>query len=136
MNRDNFRYRPLLRDSFLGINSLNDKKIIGQVNNNNKRDHQKDGKNYKSDASGVEGILRIIQSIPSKSAEPFKRWLAKTGFERIKERENPHLAIKRAMLDYELQGRSKKWICIHCFFSCLYQYILKMRLYYYEVCIK
>ncbi len=71
---------------------------------------KKDGKNYKSDASGVEGILRIIQSIPSKSAEPFKRWLAKTGFERIKERENPHLAIKRAMLDYELQGRSKKWI--------------------------
>jgi DNA-damage-inducible protein D len=71
---------------------------------------QTSGGKQNINCSNVEGILRIIQSIPSKNAEPFKRWLAKTGFERIQERATPHLAIKRAMLDYELQGRNKKWI--------------------------
>jgi DNA-damage-inducible protein D len=64
----------------------------------------------KINCSNLEGILRIIQSIPSKNAEPLKRWLAKTGFERIQEKQNPELAIKRAILEYELQGRDKQWI--------------------------
>lgn len=71
---------------------------------------KKDGKHYNTDCANIEGILRIIQSIPSKNAEPFKRWLAKTGFERIQEQQNPDLTIKRAVLYYELQGRDKQWI--------------------------
>lgn len=50
-----------------------------------------DGKEYETDCADTEGIFRIIQSIPSKKAEPFKRWLAKVGYERIKEIENPEL---------------------------------------------
>lgn len=64
----------------------------------------------KINCSNLEGILRIIQSVPSKNAEQLKRWLAKTGFERIQEKQNPELAIKRAILEYELQGRDKQWI--------------------------
>ncbi len=70
----------------------------------------KDNKMRDVDCLNLEGILRIIQSIPSKNAEPLKRWLAKTGFERIQEKQNPELAIKRAILEYELQGRDKQWI--------------------------
>lgn len=70
----------------------------------------KDGKQRETDCANIEGMLRIIQSIPSKNAEPFKRWLAKTGFERIQEKQNPELAIKRAVLEYELKGYSKQWI--------------------------
>lgn len=69
---------------------------------------KKDGKHYLTDCLNIEGILRIIQSILFKNAEPLKRWLAKTGFERIQERQNPELAIKRAILEYELQGRDKQ----------------------------
>ena len=53
-----------------------------------------DGKSYATDCSNTEGLFRIIQSIPSPKAEPFKRWLAKVGFERIQEIENPELASK------------------------------------------
>jgi hypothetical protein len=60
--------------------------------------------------SDTEGILRIIQSIPSKKAEPFKRWLAKVGYERIQEIENPELAQERMKKLYELKGYSKDWI--------------------------
>lgn len=70
----------------------------------------KDGKNYDTDCANIEGILRIVQSIPSKNAEPFKRWLAKTGFERLQENNNPDLTIRRAVMYYELQGRDKEWI--------------------------
>lgn len=58
----------------------------------------------------TEGIFRLIQSIPSPKAEPFKRWLAKVGFERIKEIENPELATKRTRLLYKLKGYSDDWI--------------------------
>jgi len=51
-----------------------------------------DGKEYETDCSDTEGIFRIIQSIPSKKAEPFKRWLARVGYERVQEIENPELA--------------------------------------------
>lgn len=54
-----------------------------------------DGKKYNTECSDVEGLLRIIQSISSPKAEPFKRWLAKVGYERLEEIENPELAQKR-----------------------------------------
>lgn len=58
----------------------------------------------------TEGIFRLIQSIPSKKAEPFKRWLARTGYERIQEIENPELAQKRMKMLYRLKGRPDDWI--------------------------
>jgi hypothetical protein len=58
----------------------------------------------------TEGIFRLIQSIPSPKAEPFKRWLAKVGYERIQEIENPELATKRTHMLYKLKGYSEDWI--------------------------
>jgi hypothetical protein len=58
----------------------------------------------------TEGIFRIIQSIPSAKAEPFKRWLAKVGYERVQEIENPELATKRTRILYKLKGYSEDWI--------------------------
>ena len=69
-----------------------------------------DGKEYATDCADTEGIFRIIQSIPSKKAEPFKRWLAKVGYERVQEIENPELAQERMKKLYELKGYSKEWI--------------------------
>ena len=69
-----------------------------------------DGKMRKIQASDTEGILRIIQSIPSKKAEPFKQWLAKVGAERIDEIEDPELAFERAMETYLKKGYSVNWI--------------------------
>ena len=69
-----------------------------------------DGKEYETDCANTEGIFRIIQSIPSKKAEPFKRWLAKIGYERIQEIENPELAQERMKQLYEQKGYSKDWI--------------------------
>ena len=69
-----------------------------------------DGKEYETDCANTEGIFRIIQSIPSKKAEPFKRWLAKVGYDRIKEIENPELAQERLKQLYEQKGYSKDWI--------------------------
>lgn len=64
----------------------------------------------KVNCSDTEGILRIIQSVPSPKAEPFKRWLAKVGFERIQEIEDPELAMKRMRGIYEAKGYPKDWI--------------------------
>ena len=69
-----------------------------------------DGKIRKIQATDTEGLLRIIQSIPSPKAEPFKQWLAKVGSERIDETENPELAFERAMETYLKKGYSKEWI--------------------------
>jgi len=69
-----------------------------------------DGKEYETDCADTEGIFRIIQSIPSKKAEPFKRWLAKVGYERVQEIENPELAQERMKEIYEKKGYSKDWI--------------------------
>lgn len=69
-----------------------------------------DGKLYRTDVANTETLFRIVQSIPSPKAEPIKRWLAKVGFERIQETQDPELAIKRAILTYQLQGRSDDWI--------------------------
>ena len=69
-----------------------------------------DGKKYETDCSNTEGIFRIIQSIPSPKAEPFKRWLAKVGYERLQEIENPELATKRTRILYKLKGYPDDWI--------------------------
>ncbi|MFT5054412.1 MAG: hypothetical protein ACI97X_001438 [Oceanospirillaceae bacterium] len=69
-----------------------------------------DGKMRKIQAADTEGILRLIQSIPSPKAEPFKQWLAKVGAERINEIEDPELAFDRAMETYLAKGYSKEWI--------------------------
>ena len=58
----------------------------------------------------TEGVFRLIQSIPSSKAEPFKRWLAKVGYERVREIENPELAMKRTRMLYKLKGYSDDWI--------------------------
>lgn len=71
---------------------------------------KKDGKNYLTDTLDTKGILRLIESIPSKNAEPFKLWLAKLGNERIDELFNPELAISRAVSYYRSKGYDDKWI--------------------------
>lgn len=70
----------------------------------------KDGKRYKTDVANAEQLLRIIQSIPSKKAEPFKLWLAQVGKERIDEIIDPELAIDRALYTYAQKGYSPEWI--------------------------
>ena len=69
-----------------------------------------DGKMRETDCANTEGIFRIIQSIPSPKAEPFKRWLAKVGYERVREIEDPELATKRTRALYKLKGYSDDWI--------------------------
>ncbi|MFA6073595.1 MAG: BRO family protein [Candidatus Woesearchaeota archaeon] len=69
-----------------------------------------DGKLYATDCADTEGLFRIIQSMPSPKAEPFKLWLAKVGYERVQEIENPELAQERMKELYEQKGYSKSWI--------------------------
>ena len=69
-----------------------------------------DGKFYKTDALDVEGCLRLVQSVPSPKAEPVKLWLARVGYERMKEMSDPSIAIDRARETYQKLGRSEKWI--------------------------
>lgn len=70
----------------------------------------KDSKYYLSDAADTEIMLRLIQSIPSPNAEPFKLWLARVGYERLEETADPELAISRALKTYLKKGYSKEWI--------------------------
>ena len=70
----------------------------------------KDGKRYSTDVANTEQLLRIIQSIPSKKAEPFKMWLAQVGRERIEEVIDPELTIERALETYAKKGYSREWI--------------------------
>ena len=69
-----------------------------------------DGKKYLTDVANTENIFRIIQSIPSPQAEPFKIWLARVGYERIEEIENPELAQERMKSLYEQKGYPQEWI--------------------------
>jgi hypothetical protein len=69
-----------------------------------------DGKYYLTDVAETEQLLRLIQSIPSPNAEPFKLWLAKVGYERLEEIENPELAAKRMRELYKVKGYSEEWI--------------------------
>jgi hypothetical protein len=69
-----------------------------------------DGKRYLTDVADTEQLLRLIQSIPSPKAEPFKQWLARVGYERIEETEDPELALDRAMETYLKKGYSRDWV--------------------------
>lgn len=70
----------------------------------------KDGKRRETDATDATILLRIIQSIPSQKAEPFKQWLAQVGYERLEEIENPEIATKRIKETYKMKGYSDEWI--------------------------
>lgn len=70
----------------------------------------KDGKYYKTDVADTEQLLRLVQSIPSPKAEPFKLWLAEVGYERLEETEDPEKSIDRAMEMYLRKGYSKEWV--------------------------
>ena len=71
---------------------------------------QTEGGSQKMNCANTEGIFRLIQSIPSPKAEPFKRWLAKVGYERVQEIENPEIAAKRTRMIYKLKGYPDDWI--------------------------
>jgi DNA-damage-inducible protein D len=71
-----------------------------------------DGKMYATDCANTETLFRIIQSIPSPKAEPFKRWLAKVGYERVQEIEDPELATKRTAALYRAKGYPDSWIAL------------------------
>lgn len=79
--------------------------ILGQV-----KIPSADGKSYLTDVADTEQLLRLIQSIPSPKAEPFKQWLAKVGYERIEETQDPEKSIDRAMENYLKLGYNKEWI--------------------------
>jgi hypothetical protein len=69
-----------------------------------------DGKMRETDVADTQSLLRIIQSIPSPKSEPFKQWLAKVGYERMKEMSDPEQGIERARENWQKLGRSEKWI--------------------------
>ncbi len=69
-----------------------------------------DGKLYLTEVADTEQLFRLIQSIPSPQAEPFKQWLAKVGYQRVEESQNPEMSIDRAMENYLKLGYSKAWI--------------------------
>ena len=71
---------------------------------------QTSGGDQNLNCANTEGIFRVIQSVPSPKAEPFKRWLARVGYERIQEIENPELATKRTRALYKAKGYSDEWI--------------------------
>ncbi len=80
------------------------------TNCNQLRLESEDGKYYKTDVGNVEDIFRLIQSIPSPKAEPFKQWLAKVGYERLQEIQDPSLSMDRARENWQKMGHSEKWI--------------------------
>lgn len=69
-----------------------------------------DGKRYATDCLDTPNLLRLIQSIPSPKAEPFKQWLAKVGYERMQEIQDPEMSVDRARENWQKLGRSEKWI--------------------------
>ena len=69
-----------------------------------------DGKMRETDVADTETLLRLIQSIPSRKAEPFKKWLAKVGYERMQEINDPSISMERARVQWQKMGRSEKWI--------------------------
>ena len=91
-------------------NKLNEEGSELVSNTNQLKMKSADGKYYNTDVMDTEEILRLIQSIPSKKAEPFKLWLAKVGQERIDETYDPELAINRALDTYRKKGYSEDWI--------------------------
>lgn len=87
-----------------GFNELHERIVKLKI------ESQKDGKEYWTDCVDTETLFRLIQSIPSKKAEPFRKWLAKVGYERILETQDPEIAIKRAIHTYKAKGYSDDWI--------------------------
>lgn len=69
-----------------------------------------DGKEYLTDVANTETMFRIIQSVPSPRAEPIKRWLARVGYDRMTELQNPEITLRRVIMGYRLQGYSDEWI--------------------------
>lgn len=69
-----------------------------------------DGKKHAMNCASMEGVFRIVQSVPSKKAEPFKRWLAQVGAERIQQMQDPELGIQQSLMDYKRLGYSDNWI--------------------------
>jgi len=69
-----------------------------------------DGKQRETDVADVETVLRLVQSVPSPKAEPFKLWLARVGYERMQETIDPEMAVSRARKNWQALGHSKKWI--------------------------
>lgn len=69
-----------------------------------------DSKMYATDCLDTPNLLRLIQSIPSPKAEPFKQWLAKVGYERMQEIQDPEMSLDRARENWQKLGRSEKWI--------------------------
>lgn len=107
----------VLTDSALPKRYWSDLKI--KLNNEGSETYEKivqlkltasDGKKRETDCFSTEDLFRVIQSIPSPKAEPFKVWLARVGYERIEETEDPELSIDRAMKTYLQKGYSKEWI--------------------------
>ena len=92
--------KKLVKEGFLEVSEK-----IGQL-----KMAAPDGKMRETDCATTETMFRIIQAIPSPKAEPFKRWLARVGFERVEEIENPELAIKRTRAIYKAKGYSDAWI--------------------------
>lgn len=92
--------KKLLKEGYLQLSEK-----IGQL-----KLRSSDGKFYETDCANTETMFRIIQSIPSPKAEPFKRWLAKVGYERVQEIENPELAAQRAREIYRAKGYPEAWI--------------------------
>jgi hypothetical protein len=94
------------------VSDTNRLKIENELvsNTNQLKMRSSDGKMYLTDVADTEQILRLIQSIPSKKAEPFKTWLARVGKERIDETIDPELSIDRAILNYRRLGYSENWI--------------------------
>jgi hypothetical protein len=89
----------LLKEGNESVTNCNRLKLIAE-----------DGKLRITDVGNVEAIFRIIQSIPSQKAEPFKQWLAKVGYERMQEIQDPSLGVDRARANWQKMGRSNKWI--------------------------
>jgi len=91
-------------------NRLNSEGNQSVTNCNQLKLEASDGKMYLTDVADAEVLFRIIQSIPSPKAEPFKMWLAKVGYERLKETVDPEIAVNRARQHWLKMGRSSKWI--------------------------
>jgi len=108
-SRDPAQYFKRLKERDHELAKLTDKEVV-QFVPPLMLDVETSGGVQKSYCWHTEGIFRLIQSIPSPKAEPFKRWLAKVGYERIQEIENPELATKRTRMLYKLKGYSDDWI--------------------------
>ena len=89
---------------------LNNENQLATICSQLKLPSHKDGKFYKTDVANTKQLLRIIQSVPSPNAEPFKQWLAQVGEERLNEVADPELAMQRAIETYRKKGYSEEWI--------------------------